>query len=189
MGSLASPTQLVAAMGPWLCTTKQGLWLRQIPLAEQTLCIGWLLFSAPEYDLDDIRRTIKQATGVEVALRFRIINDGLPRHTIRTGPRIKAIHMEVEKETSSNKCKSIANLYSSTAQIFPLGIKMRLVPEINSLTNPDAHAQAVQLQALQAKFLNRSVTSRLGIPLETKYGKKYTTHSGPFLVIQLTEAS
>ena len=55
MGSSVPPPHLVAAMGPWLCATKQGLWPRQIPLAEQTLCIGWLLFSAPEYDLDDIR--------------------------------------------------------------------------------------------------------------------------------------
>jgi len=167
-------------MGPWLHATKQGLWPRQIPLAEQTLGIGWLLFLVPEYDLDDIHQTINQAMGVEVALHFWIISDGLPRHTFCTCPRIKAIHMEVEKGMPSNKCKSIANLYSSTAQIFPLGIKMSLVPEVNSLTNPDANAQAVQLQ---------SVMCRLGIPLETKYGKKYMTHSGPFLVIQLMEAS
>jgi len=37
------PAQLVARMGPWLCETKQGLWLCQLPLAKHTICIGWLL--------------------------------------------------------------------------------------------------------------------------------------------------
>jgi len=49
--------------------------------------------------------------GVEVALCFCIINDRLPGNTVHTGPRTKAVHMEVEKNMPSSKCKSIANLY------------------------------------------------------------------------------
>jgi len=66
--SSVQPATLVDKMGPWLRATKQGMWPRQLPLVEQTKCIGWLLYSAPEYDLDELRRLLKHLTGVDVAL-------------------------------------------------------------------------------------------------------------------------
>jgi len=61
---------LVQTLSPWLQATKQGLWPYQLPLVEQTSCLGWFLFSAPEYHLDELRRTILTTTGVKVALRY-----------------------------------------------------------------------------------------------------------------------
>jgi len=49
------------------------------------------------------------------------------------------------------QCKNISNTYSPLAHTFPLGIKMHVVPEIHSMTNPDTHAKAVRLYKLQAK--------------------------------------
>jgi len=38
--SLVSPSSLVAQLSPWLRATKQGMWIQQLPLAEQTVCLG-----------------------------------------------------------------------------------------------------------------------------------------------------
>ncbi len=42
--SSIKPPNLVAAIRPWLWVTKQGMWPWQIQAAEQTTCMGWLLF-------------------------------------------------------------------------------------------------------------------------------------------------
>jgi len=146
-------------MRPWLHATKQGLWPRQLPLAENTICIGWLLYSAPKYDLSELQRQLKQETAVEVALHFQIINDGLPAKTTCSTPHIKAIHMEIEQSISYPKRQSIEQIYSSNAQRFPLGIKMCLMPELQAVTNPEAWNKVVQLQALQEWFLKYTETS------------------------------
>jgi len=50
LGMSLSAPQLLKQIGPWLHVSHQGLWPRQIPRAEQTKCLGWLLYSAPEYN-------------------------------------------------------------------------------------------------------------------------------------------
>jgi len=55
LGSSITPASLVQRLDPWLRTTKQGLWPRQLPLVETTVCLGWLLFSAPKYNLEELR--------------------------------------------------------------------------------------------------------------------------------------
>jgi len=82
--SLIPLADLVKKMGPWLQDTKQGLWPRQLPLTEQTKCLGWLLYSAPEYHLSTLLQQIKQDTGIDVALHFRSISDGQPGHATNT---------------------------------------------------------------------------------------------------------
>jgi len=80
--SSVHPLHLVQQMGPWLQGTKQGMWPRQIPLAEEVNCLGWLLYSGPEYDLGALWRCLKQDTEVDMTLCFRIINDGFLAHSM-----------------------------------------------------------------------------------------------------------
>jgi len=102
LGSSILPETLAKKLNPWLRATKQGLWPRQLPLVEQTICVGWLLFSAPEYNLEELHRTILMATGVEVALRYRTISDKLQEHAPHQLPRVKAIHIEVDSMEPRN---------------------------------------------------------------------------------------
>jgi len=155
--SSVQPATLVDKMGPWLRATKQGMWPRQLPLVEQTKCIGWLLYSAPEYDLEELRRLLKRLTGVDVALRFRCIQDSRPAKATQT-PSTKAIHIEVDKSIPALQLTGHERTYSVTARTFPLGIKMRLVPDLQTLTNLDAYDKAIWLQSIQAKFLERTKT-------------------------------
>ncbi len=52
--SSVAPTLLVDSLGTWFRETKQGMWPQQLVLAEQTKCLGWLLYSAPEYHLEEL---------------------------------------------------------------------------------------------------------------------------------------
>jgi len=161
LSSSISPENLVKKMGPWLQDTKQGLWPRQLPLTEQTKCLGWLLYSGPEYNLSTLRQQIEQESGSEVALRFRIISDGRPVHAGHTGTRTKAIHMEVDWNITPKKQQRLESLYSSTARTFPLGIKMRLIPELGTTANSTTYTHATQLINHQACFLAHTKTSRI----------------------------
>jgi len=158
LASSLPPAQLVVQLGPWLRTTQQGLWPQQLPLAERTKCLGWLLFSAPEYNLEELRHAICQTTGVTVALRYRHIQDDLPNTATRLRPRAKAIHIEVEDEEPYNRCQRIRSAFAPLATVFPSGIKMRLVEEMQNLTNPAARSTASQIHDLQEVFLAHSKT-------------------------------
>jgi len=75
------PAQLVDSIGPWLHETKQGLWPQQLPLAKHTVCIGWLLYSTPEYNLGKLHQQLKLISGIDVALCFCSIHDGIMEKT------------------------------------------------------------------------------------------------------------
>jgi len=165
--SLDSPAHLVNKMGPWLHTTKQGMWPCHLPLAEETICLGWLLYSALEYDLPALSQQIKMDTGGDMVLHFHTILDGLPVHVTHNKPHIKAIHLEVKQGIPSQLLKCIEQIYSSTARTFPLGIKMWLVPELQAMTTPEAHDKVINLQELQAWFLASTEIYRIGGVVDT----------------------
>jgi len=122
--SSVPPAQLVEKLGPWLSATKQGMWIHQLPLTEQITCIGWLLYSAPEYNLSFLCQQIKKDTGIDVALCFcSILNDGSSLAD-GTTPQTKAIHLEVDASILPLQVKHLERVYASDAKTFPLSIKM-----------------------------------------------------------------
>jgi len=151
------PTQLVDKLEPWLRSTGQGMRVRQLPLVEQTICIGWLLYSAPEYDLDELHRQIRQDTGIAVELRFRSIVDEGTGWADGTLHPTKAIHLEIDQGTLPLQLKRIERVYSAEATIFPLGIKMRLVPTGSTGTPTDRDTRT-RLINRQARFLKYTET-------------------------------
>ncbi len=106
---------LVTEMGTWLRATKQGMLPQQVPLVQQMICLGWLLFTAAEYNLSEFARKIQHKTGAQVAMQFCTINNGALEHTACTTLRIKVIHLEVDQALLSSQYNTIANLYSSKA--------------------------------------------------------------------------
>jgi len=99
------------------------MWLHQLPLAKQTKCIGWLLYFAPEYHLNELHQQIKQDARISMALCFCITHDGRPAHAEHTKFQMKAIHMEVDQFFLPKQKQHIESVYSVTAQTIPLGIK------------------------------------------------------------------
>ncbi len=174
LGSSVPPASLAKQLDPWLRTTKQGLWPRQLPLVKKMVCLGWLLFSAPEYNLEELRRAIFTATGVKVGLCYWIIRDSLLVQASCPSPRIKAIHIDVDSSAPKNHCERIGKVFSPKMTEFPVGIKMRLVTEISHLTDSNSRHKAEQLQALQARFLAISTTQSIGVNPHPNYDKHHT---------------
>jgi len=159
--SKVRPSSLVDQLSTWLQATKQGMWIWQLLLAEKTVCLGWLLFSAPKYDRSELRRIIKEILGEDVALHFHTIHKGTHSTTVHDKNTVKAIHMEVDINLSSTQRQRITSLYLSSAQSFPIDIKMRLVPKFSEVPKATTQAKILQLLDCQAWFLIRSATSKL----------------------------
>jgi len=135
------------------------MWIRQLPHAEQTTCIGWLLYSAPEYNLSLLRQQIHKDSGIEVALRFRSISDDGSSQADCPTLCTKAIHLEVDSGTLPSQLKHLKSVYATEAKTFPLGIKMRLVSACRTGTTNVQHTKVGQLIRLQARFLKYTETS------------------------------
>jgi len=153
--SSVPPQQLADKLQPWMEATRQRMWVRQLQLVERTRCIGWLLYSAPEYNLDNLHRQIKKDTGINVECRFRSIADTGASWTDRTIPRIKAIHLEVDHSIPPSQLQHLEKAYSAGAKRFPLGIKMRLV---STGTGTDTDSNVGKMITLQARFLKYTET-------------------------------
>jgi len=79
MGSEEDLASMMQTISWWLKSTSQGMWLTDLQSAEETTCAGWLLFSAGEYDREALCREIWEFTGVQVAVRFWVIEDGIKK--------------------------------------------------------------------------------------------------------------
>ncbi len=150
--SLVPPAQLVEKLGPWLSATKQGMWSCQLPLAEQITCIGWLLYSAPEYDLSLLHQQIKKDTGIDAALRFHSISTDGSSPADGTKPWTKAIHLEVNASILPSQLKRLERVCTPGAKTFPLGIKMQLVSAHSMEMNNAYQSKMSQSLCLQARF-------------------------------------
>jgi len=159
--SSVPPTQLADKLEPWLQLTGQGMRVRQLPLVEQTKCIGWLLYSAPEYDLKGLQMQIRQDTGIAVELCFKSIPDEGTSQVDRTIPQTEAIHLEIDQDTPTLQLKRIEKVYSAEATMFPLGIKMRLVPTGCTGIKTDNETRVGQLIKHQARFLKYMETRKI----------------------------
>jgi len=70
MGMEEDLVTIMETIGWWLKSTEQGMWWTDLQMVEDSLCTGWLLFSAEEYDREALSREIWNLTGVLVALCF-----------------------------------------------------------------------------------------------------------------------
>jgi len=126
------------------------MWITDLQVAEDTICAGWLLFSMGDYNREALTQEIWNFTSVQVALRFQAIDDRKRVDKSKTTeskesvPKtvIKALHIDVDKVHQGVNRNRIEHLYSSTATVFPLGIKMRFVHDYRLLTNSQAKAKA-----------------------------------------------
>jgi len=165
VGLNMDPATLVEDISWWLQSTKQGMWPSQLQDAEETVCLGWLLYSTDELDKEALRKEIWQMTGVQVALRYRAIDDGVPKRKAAdankegkeksvkpTAAPVKALHLEINVSEPYASRRRVETIFSSTAEVFPLDIKLRLVRDARLLTNPMVKAKATSLRSLQQRF-------------------------------------
>jgi len=131
MGSEEDLSINMQMIGWWLKSTYQGMWLMDLQLAKETMCTGWLLFSAGDYDREELSHKIWDFTRVQVAIRFQATEDDKKRdqnakpdpRTPKPPPPIKVLHVEINKVNQGVNCTCIEALDLSKAMVFPWASK------------------------------------------------------------------
>jgi len=75
MGTEEDFTTIMQTIGWWLKSTSQGMWLTDLQLAEEAMCMGWLLFLDGDYDHEALMQEIWNFIGIQVAIHFCTIDD------------------------------------------------------------------------------------------------------------------
>lgn len=136
----------------WLGEHKAGLWLRKVQ-TERTTWLGFLLYSLRSMDEDRFTRVFSARYSTKVGIRYKAISLGR-----RTGPYDpqavipRAYHLEVAESEAGRVSELLQRDYSSGQNQFPMGIKMRFVPDVNQLMNYNTRGKAAQLATRQLAF-------------------------------------
>ena len=142
---------IMASISWWFKAEQHGLWLCALQ-AEKTEVLGWLLYSTREMNIASLTGAIESQSGFEVGLWHRIILLGRPG-PIPTNQRVYAIHVEVDAAIFGTAKRWFSKTYGTDAlSDFPNGIKLRLVPELNSRTSAPMKVKIERLHARQAAF-------------------------------------
>ena len=125
----------------WLKQHKHGWWLRSIQ-AEQVATIGWLLYSTRQMDTDILKALLEERMPFSVGLRWRSISK----------TKIPAIHIEVAKHNLHAAHTMFSRIYSSEPSdpVYPGGIRLRFVIDVNFATNSDVKAKISRMCARQS---------------------------------------
>lgn len=148
----------------WLMEKKFGLWKRQVQ-SETIKQIGYLLYSTrtlePEYMKQVVekavnrdKRALRLGGKLELGFRWRIIPMG-KQGKIKEEDQVRALHVECPSEQFQITKAILSDIYSADAKAFPGGIKLRLVPDIYGVANPETRAKVLHLRARQALFLSK----------------------------------
>jgi len=70
MGMEQDLVTIMETIGWRLKSMEQGMWRTDLQMAEDSLCAGWLLFSANEYDREALSQEIWNLTGILMELQF-----------------------------------------------------------------------------------------------------------------------
>jgi hypothetical protein len=117
-------------------------------------------------DKEQLAEEIRRKIGVKVGLRYRTISVN-SKQKLSKDQMVPAIHIEIdERNYATNKLK-IAQLYESKrTEGFPLGIKMRLCPQVQDATDPTTSTKFDRVRIRQAAFLaniQRTNTWEVGV--------------------------
>ena len=141
----------------WLKKEKITIYVKAIQ-AENTSRLGWLLFSFKEINTKVFDRELSCRLGAQISARFKPISTGTWDKSIDYKTRLKALHLECDKKVVKQVQLKLSTFYGSTSNEFPMGIRMRLVPEYNEIKGNLKIVQKVaNLRAKQAHFLRAIV--------------------------------
>jgi hypothetical protein len=137
----------------WMNNQQFGLYPRSVQ-AENISVIGWLLYSTRDVNCASLQTALERRfkRRYEVGCRYRMISLGR-RGAIPKDEQVKAIHIECDSAVQFELKEALSKIYASAKNDdYPNGIRMRLVPEINSMISPDTRQNVSRLKARQANF-------------------------------------
>jgi hypothetical protein len=74
---------------------------------------------------------------------------------IKEEDQVQALHIECPTEQFQVAKLILTEIYSADMEDFPGGIKLRLVPDIYRVANPEMQAKVLHLRTRQATFLKK----------------------------------
>ena len=87
-------------------------------------------------DREQLAKEIQRKFGVKVGLRFRTISV-TSKQKLSKDQMVGAIHFEIDERNHVSNREKISRLYKSKqTKGLPLGIKMRLCPQVQDATDP-----------------------------------------------------
>jgi hypothetical protein len=117
-------------------------------------CIGWLLYSFRAIDTRALSNKLDAEYNLKADFRYAAIN--LDRMHIPIEQQIRALHIWIPNDSTFIRTKrSLQALYSSAATTFPLDIKMRLVPAMETITKLHHIDQIKKLKGRQGTFTKK----------------------------------
>lgn len=151
IGSKLPFTKLLDELTQHLKDTKSGMYAAGLQV-EKTSVLGWLMMSTDKMSLQSLREEIKEITGVNVGLRWRVIM--LPeKGKIAPENRVMAIHMEIDKLRYLVDYPPLHSLYRAQRTTgFPLGVRMRLVPQADKANSRSTIFLMDNFRNFQKKF-------------------------------------
>jgi len=130
---------------------KFGIWKSSLQ-SEKPVSLGWLLFSASTMDVEVLSGEISlRLASIPVGLWWKMISMGA-QGSISKNQQVKALHLYVNKLDATLVKPLLMTLYTNKpapGHMYPLHIRMWLVPEIDSIVNMKGHANADRLHACQ----------------------------------------
>ena len=144
----------------WWFTNHGFGWYLKALQCERSMCIGWLLYSTLDMDKDQLADEIRRTIGVKVGLRFRTISVN-SKQKLSKDQMVPAIHIEIDERHYARDKDKISQLYESKkTDGFPLGIKMRLCPQVQDATDPATATKFDRVRIRQAAFLANVIKTR-----------------------------
>jgi len=144
----------------WCKEKKYGLWEASLQ-SEKPTSLGWLLFSTNTMDVLSLKEQISESIqDVPVGLRWKMINMGT-QGQVKEADQVRALHLYVDELDVRMAKPLLSALYPSHPEedhTFPLHIRMRLVPEIDSVLNIKGRKNVDKLRACQNNWNRTKLT-------------------------------
>jgi len=162
----------------WFSETRFRLWEATIQM-EAPVSVGWLLFSTNMTNTEILKKEISRfIKDIPVGLRWKMISLGI-HGKIPKENQVCTLHVYVDEMDVMAAKPCLMELYKENARVghvFPLHIRMHLVPEIDSVLNMQGRRKIDKLHACQATWMmTKLVTLKMW---EIKFLDKHSCKMG-----------
>jgi hypothetical protein len=120
---------------------------------EVSSVLGWAYMTMEKMDRSLLAEKLSERMGIPVGIQWRMISTGVPTKATKNEDKVRAIHFEVETKYSGYAKKALADIYDyKKMNNYPLGIRMRFVPDIARVTESKDKVKLSTLIGLQRAF-------------------------------------
>jgi hypothetical protein len=146
---------LVRNVSHYLQRVKAGFFKKSLQ-TELSMSIGWAYMSTSQMDRDLLAEQLSYLLGIPVGLQWRMIFTERPPEGITEKDKVRAIHFEVEDNDVPYAKKALAELYHhNKLEGFPLGIRLRFVPDFQRVTYSQDKDKIRELIGMQQTFQDK----------------------------------